>query len=164
MGRIIIVLLGIYVCIHISKLEMYPLYMFAMYSKKEIPKENYTVYKIYNKNQELMIEDWDFRNYTFIMNTVSQYDGILNNQMTHPEAKVIDKFMERTHINSRVLNAKKSEIFTHSERILKAKFGTWLSGQLDIEIDDLLVDKEVYEWHEQSPKLLDKTLIYGLDQ
>lgn len=164
MGRAIIFLLGIYVCIHIFKLEMYPMYMFAMYSKKEIPRETYEVYKIYNKTQEIAFEDWDFRNYTFIMNTISQYDGILKNQLRHPEAQAIDKFMDKTHIKNRALNTKTEQMFTFSERNLKLKFGTWLSDELEVNIDDLIVIKEVYNWHYHTPKLLDKTLIYGLNQ
>ena len=163
MGRILSVLFIVYVFIHIFRLEMYPMYMFAMYSKKEIPRDFYHSYKIYEKDEKINLTDLNYRKYTVLMNTINQYDDILNNEMTHPESKVIDKFVDRLHLTNTQLKTNLKGSFKFSKEELKSKFGLWIADALLTESSDLKIEKEVYLWYESTPKLSNKIVIYAVD-
>lgn len=139
------------------------MYMFAMYSKKEIPRDFYHSYKIYEKDEKINLTDLNYRKYTVLMNTINQYDDILNNEMTHPESKVIDKFVDRLHLTNTQLKTNLKGSFKFSKEELKSKFGLWIADALLTESSDLKIEKEVYLWYESTPKLSNKIVIYAVD-
>ena len=163
MGRMLSILFIVYVFIHIFRLEMYPMYMFAMYSKKEVPKEFYHCYKLYEKDKEIRLDDLDYRKYTVLMNTINQYDGILNNNMTHPESKAIDKFAKKLHFSNSEMKTQLKGSFRFSKEELKKTFGSWIADALHLESSEIRIEKEEYLWTEATPKLNNKTIIYGVD-
>jgi hypothetical protein len=163
MGRILAVLFIVYVFIHIFRLEMYPMYMFAMYSKKEIPRDFYHSYKVYEKDKKINLNDLDYRKYTVIMNTINQYDDILNNNMIHPETKAIDKFVDKLHLSNTGLKNNLKGSFKFSSTELKSKFGLWIADALHIESSDLKIEKEVFIWYDLTPKLSSKIVVYAVD-
>lgn len=142
---------------------MYPLYMFAMYSQKETPKEDYSTYKIYDNDQEIKLDHWDFRKYTVLLNTIKQYDAIVAHGMIHPESQAIDKFVERLYLkNTRIHHHLKSR-FKFSKEDLEHKFGLWISNRLEIDLSHLKIEKQTYVWTNALPELQHKILIYGGD-
>lgn len=163
MGRILSVILVAYLCIHVFRLETYPLYMFAMFSKQETPRELYHTYSFYNKHQRIQLDDWDYRKYTVFMNTMSQYDGILNNNMTHPEADIIDKFVDRLHLGNTSIKSKLKGSFFFFKEELEPKVVDWISAELGIKPQDLRIEKENYYWTNPSPKLNSKFQFYAVD-
>jgi len=163
MGRIVTIVLAAYLFIHIFRLEIYPLYMFAMFSKKETPRELYHTYSFYNKHQRIKLDNWDYRKYTYFMNTMGQYDGIINNNMTHPEAEIIDKFVDRLHLGNTSIKSKLKGSFNFSKEELEPKIVDWISNELSINPQDLRIEKENYYWTNPTPKLNAKFQLYGMD-
>ena len=161
MGRVLTGILLLYVCIHVFKLEMYPFYMFAMFSKKETPREIYHTYNFYNKHQKIKLDHWDFRKYTVFMNTVGQYDDILTNDMTHPESKVIDKFVTKLRLDNTSVERGLKKSFLFSQEMLEPKFGEWVSNKLKIDPQDLRIEREIYYWTKPTPSLNAKFQLYG---
>ena len=83
--------------------------------------------------------------------------------MTHPEAKAIDKFADKLHLVNTGLKNNLKGSFQFSKKELSVQFGTWISDRLQIESSDLRIEKEEYIWNESTPKLSNKTIIYGVD-
>ena len=162
--RVLSILLVVYVFIHIFRLELYPMYMYAMFSKKETPKELYHVYKIYDQGQEVEFSGWNFRKYTVLMNTIGQYDAILSNEMNHPEAEAIDKFINRLRLDKTGIKKNLKKSFSYSKPALKEHFGTWIGNELDIAADRLIIQKASYTWDKSLPKLYRKVILYEHDQ
>ena len=159
MGLAVFLIIGLYAFIHLFKLEVYPLYMYAMFSKQETPREHYYNYDIYVGDAELKWEDWDYRKYTYLMNTIQQYDAILQNDLLHPEAEVIRKFMDRLRLNKTTLASKAIQKFRYSESDLKLEMGIWLHDFLKRK-NDLQVIRNTYNWTNDSPVFVGKTTIY----
>lgn len=162
MGLVLSVLFVIYLCIHVFRLEMYPMYMFAMFSKQETPKELYHTYKIYNQDEEVNLNSWDYRRYTVLMNTIGQYDAILNNEMTHPEAEAIDKLIARLHLDNTSIKSKLKSSFKFSKSELTEKVGKWVGNATHVNPKDLRIQRVSYQWNNSAPSLNEKEIIYGL--
>ena len=92
-----------------------------MYSKKEPPKTEYHTYSIVKGAHEMDLSYLDYRKYTVLMNTISQYDGIIHNDLTHPESIAIDKFINRLKLNK-----------TGIENFLKKIGYTWHNNKLEM--------------------------------
>lgn len=163
MGKILSTVLIFYLIIHVFRLEIFPMYMFAMFSKQEVPKEYYHAYKLYSNDQEIDIKDLDYRKYTVLMNTINQYDDIINNNLLHPETSAIDKFIHRLHLENTTIKNKLKRSFHFSKEDLRAKTGAWVSHLLHVNIDDLRIEKEFYNWDKSTPQFYNKTIIYGVD-
>lgn len=158
------VILILYICIHIFRLELFPLYMFAMFSKQETPKELYQTYKFYENDREINLNNWDFRKYTVFMNTVIQYDGILENNMKHPEVEAIEKFITRLRLKDSSLEKSLKGPYNVSREQLQDKIGLWVSKELNIQKKDLRIDRVSYSWTTPKPQWNKKITIYGMDQ
>ena len=163
MAKGVSALLILYVFIHIFRLELFPLYMFAMFSKQETPKELYHTYKFYEKDTEINLNHWDFRKYTVFMNTVIQYDGILENEMIHPEMNAVEKFVSRLRLQNTLLEEKLSQPYTISREELQDQVGTWVSNELNIQKENLRIDRVSYSWESHIPQWSKKVTIYELD-
>ncbi len=163
MGFVVAILLIVYLFIHIFRLEMYPLYMYAMFSKQETPRELYHVYKLYDRNQEIKLDNWSYKRYTVLMNTINQYDDIMSNNMSHPEAQTIDKFVERLNLNNTGLKSALKSSFNFSKIELKEKVGIWVSGILKIEPQDLRIEKVSFNWDKSTPRFNTKVILHGMD-
>lgn len=162
MARVLTVVFVIYVCIHIFRLEMYPLYMFAMFSKQEQPKEEYHAYKIYVDNKTLDFSNLDYRKYTVLMNTINQYEDIISNDMVHPESGAIDKFIGRLNLeNTGVKNQLKGK-YTFNQMELIYKLGLWMHEYLNLTSYSIKIEKEFFSWRLKSPKLMHKMSIYEM--
>ncbi|MEM9548584.1 MAG: hypothetical protein AAGA77_21540 [Bacteroidota bacterium] len=163
-ARVLSGILILYVFIHIFRLELYPLYMFAMFSKQEQPREFYHSYTLYNQEKEVDLNHWNYREYTVFMNTIVQYDALLNNNMVHPEAEAIDKFIRRLRLQNTGLKKhfKSPFIFTRSD--LEKEIGPWIAHKLKIEPQDLKIEKTTFSWKKATPLLKQKSIIYGKDQ
>ncbi len=134
-----------------------------MFSKQETPRELYDVYKLYDQNREVKLNDWDFRKYTVFMNTIGQYDAIISNGMSHPEAEAIDKLINRLHLGDTGLKSKLKGSFQFSKADLDEKIGIWISKKLDIDPQNLRIERESYNWEKFTPSLTTKVVIYGMD-
>jgi len=137
--------------------------MFAMFSKQETPRELYHVYKLYDQDKQIDLKDWDFRKYTVFMNTIGQYDDILNNNMSHPEAEAIDKFIKRLHLNDTGVKSAMKSTFEFSNPVLKQQVGLWISDKLNLKPQNLRIEKESYNWDQSTPTFTDKVVLYELD-
>ena len=164
MGKVLSFLLAIYVFIHIFRLEMYPMYMYAMFSKQESYKGLYHVYKVYYKDKQILFHQSDFRKYTVLMNTIGQYDDIINNDMLHPEAEAIDKFINRLRLDNTSIKSKLKGSFNYSKPDLNEDIGIWLGNRFNVNPDELRIDKESYSWDSPLPSYYHKKVIYGMDQ
>ena len=164
MGKVLSVLLVIYVFIHVFRLEMYPMYMYAMFSKQESYKGLYHVYKIYYQDKRILFHDSDYREYTVLMNTIGQYDDIINNDMMHPEGEAIDKLVNRMRLDKTSLKSKLKNRFNYSKSDLNENIGIWLGDKFNIDPEELRIEKESYSWDASPPSYYKKTVIYGMDQ
>jgi len=143
---------------------MYPMYMFAMFSKQETPRELYHVYNLYENDSRIDLGNWDYRKYTVLMNTISQYDDLLNNDMNHPEAEAIDKFVNRLHLEGTSLKSQLKSSFIFSKEELDEKLGIWIGNSLQIPPQNLKIEKASYEWNDSEPSLKRKAIIYGMHE
>ena len=143
---------------------MYPLYMFAMFSKQEQPREVYFTYSLYSNNEKVNPKQIDFRKYTVLMNTIGQYDDIISNEMIHPESGAIDKFITRLHLdNSQIKNELKHNfIFDKTE--LNSHLGPWIMEYLDLPQEEIRIERESYSWRNKTPQIFNTIIIYELDQ
>lgn len=134
--------------------------MYGMFSKKEQPQQSYHTYKFYNQDQLIDIKKLDFRKYTVLMNTIAQYDAIINNEMEHPEAEAIDKFVNRLHLENTTVNSQLKSAFQFSKEQLDPKIGIWVSQLLNTEIRNLRIEKEEYQWTSIQPNYKNKQVIF----
>ena len=134
-----------------------------MFSKQEVPHESYHIYKIDSGYEELNLEHWDYRKYTVLMNTISQYDDILNNNMMHPEASAIDKFVDRLHLSNSAIKSRLKGSFEFTKPELEEKFGAWIGGKLNLKPQDFIIEKESFNWSQSIPNYKNKVTIYGVD-
>jgi hypothetical protein len=137
--------------------------MFAMYSNQEIPRDFYHTYSIYEKHNKLNFHDLAYKKYTVLMNTINQYDDIINNDMVHPEAKVIDKFVDRLHLTNTGIKANLKGSFLFSKETLELEFSRYIAHLLEIDVANLQIEREEYVWDGSTPKLSSKTIIYAMD-
>lgn len=139
------------------------MYMFAMFSKQESPRELYYVYNIYEGDDKVNLTDLNFREYTVLMNTIGQYDGIIGNNMKHPEAEAIDKFVNRLNLKNSSIEKKLHSSFVFSKSELEIHLGAWLSDALTLDSDQIRIEKASYTWKERQPEFIDTQIIYGHD-
>lgn len=137
--------------------------MYAMFSKQEVPRDAYHAYKIYNGKDEMKVDYWDYREYTVLMNTISQYDDILANNLMHPETHAIDKFIDRLHLGNSTIKSKLKGSFKFSKPQLEENLGNWVADKLKINPKYLRIEKEAYNWSESNPRFINKVNIYGVD-
>ncbi len=140
------------------------MYMFAMFSKQEQPRELYHTFNVFDKEKKLNLNDFNFRDYTVLMNTIGQYDAILNNDMNHPEAEAIDKFIDRLHLQNTGLKEKLKGNFSFYKSELEEELGLWLGNKLNVKPQNLKIEKAAFRWEEITPALTSKTIIYGQDR
>ena len=138
--------------------------MFAMFSKQETPRELYHVYEVYDGQNRRDLTKMDYRAYTVLMNTVTQYDQIIENDMSHPEAEAIDKFVDRLYLDKTDIRSKLKSSFQFNTSQLEEEFGNWIAAKIDIPSENLKIIRASYDWVEDKPLLSKKVVIYGLDQ
>lgn len=159
MAKGISLVLLAYLCVHIFRLEVYPMYLYAMFSKKETPKKYYHTYHFYNGSDEIDLTDWDYRKYTVLMNTVQQYDGILQNNMVHPEAKVIDKFVNKLYLSQTGIGDNLKKQFDYNNILIGKRMNIWFAGEFEIPTNQLSIYKKAYDWTANQPILKDIELL-----
>lgn len=162
-GKVVIGILILYTFIHIFRLEIYPFYMFAMFSKQEEPREYYEAYKVYDDEGQIDLSALNYRNYTYLMNTISQYDGIMQNEMVHPETVVIDKFVNRLSLDQTSIGNQLKAPFTSSRQELDQKMERWLSRFFTNKNESFSIEKETYRWTNDQPQFIKKSTLYEVD-
>lgn len=139
------------------------MYMYAMFSKQEVPRESYHTYNIFNGFEDLELSHLGYRKYTVLMNTIGQYDDIINNNMLHPETIAIDKFIDRLHLDNTTIKSKLKGSFVFTKPELDKKLGVWIGEKLNINPQDITIEKETFNWDASIPNFKNKVTIYGVD-
>jgi len=152
-----------YALVHLAKLEVFPLYMFAMYSLPEEPKTEYATYALAHQDERLVLTDLDYRAYTYLTNTLQQYDGIVNNSNTHQECRVLDKFLDRLRLEGSWLANSMRQPCTYDRSQLNQSLEQWIGEYLDIENPNITIIKELYKYEDATP-ILTNTIRYELGQ
>lgn len=169
-GISLIIILGLYTMVHIVKLEVFPFYMFAMYSQPEEPKDMYTTINLNRPdvlsdeqgNALSVIDRRDYRSYTYLTNTLDQYGGIVTNNMAHPESKVYDKFISRLGLSGSQLDKSFKTPYIYNRTLLDQSLNQWLNSyEINNPKGHILIKKH-FTWDSDLIMLHDKTEYYEL--
>jgi len=152
-------ILCVYVLIHIFRLEVYPLYMFAMYSEKIEAPDSYTSFHISKNKKKVKPGIWNYRHFTYINNTIAQYDGSVENNFYHNETKVIDKFGQRLRLNDGIMNALKAPYNISLPWEVK-ELAPWIESQIGSNVS---ISRHKYDWDGNNPVLIEQKTIYGAE-
>ena len=144
------IVLFCYALVHLAKLEVFPLYMFAMYSLPENPKTSYATYVVTNNRQRLDLTHLDYRAYTYLHNTLQQYDGIINTGNTHPECQVLDKFIDRLFLKGTELGRSIKKPCSYDRDELDHSLEQWIGEFLKIENPKISILKESHAYKASS--------------
>ena len=155
-------IVAFYALVHILKIEAYPFYMFGMYSEP-MQDPDYQCYSIIVDGKNINEKHLDYRHYTYIMNTVAQYDGILRNDMLHPEAEFISKLTEHSGLSKKTLQAPLQSPHFYDKEGLKSSMKDWLDKTFKSK--NVQIFKNSYKWKtENFPLLTNQEIIYEVDQ
>ena len=84
----------LYVTLHVIQLELFPLYHFGMYSEKRTMPEKLISYEIRLDGQLLDYRSLNYRQYTYITNTLNEYDALKSSNNVNPSSHIISKYFD----------------------------------------------------------------------
>lgn len=156
-------LLILYAFTFLIRLEIFPCYLFAMYSDIKTEKTAFSTYEVKVDNQPLNMSTIDYRKYTYLMNTISQYDGTMANNGYHPEAQYLDKYLAALGLSKTVLYQRLGQPYRHTHESLHNDMQKWLPKMIASDNGHCTIDKKSWTWTSGIPTLVKTEKIYGDD-
>ncbi len=132
-------LLLLYSILHLSKLELYPLCLFGMYSLtiEQGPKD-YSIYTIEVDQKVLDYKKLRYKKFLILYNTLKKYDRIINNENIDPAASTLRKTMQR--IPGKWLDKRLEGPYHYREA--EVELIAWLHRLLDIPESSIITIKK----------------------
>lgn len=146
--------LGLYLFLHLIQLEVFPFYLFAMYSDIENPKTEFVDYRIMKDGEEIEYKDWSYRRYIYLRNTLQAYDNIISNDNKNPQADIISKYLDRLYLTGFGDAMEEKHKYINAEQEMKS----WLLDFLGY-ASNYRVYKDQYQWVEDQPALINSVVI-----
>ena len=141
---ILVAMLSFYLLLHLVKLEIFPFYLFPMYSLPKEPGQEQVVYSIKDKyGKELDLSSMVYRRFVYIHNTLKAYDEVLESEHQRPNVIVVEKFVQRLAMQDNYLGKGLLDQYTVDK--VDQKMQAWLSSVLDTE-GPFQIDKCFYHW------------------
>ena len=141
---ILVAMLSFYLLLHLVKLEIFPFYLFPMYSLPKEPGQEQVVYSIKDKyGKELDLSSMVYRRFVYIHNTLKAYDEVLESEHQRPNVIVVEKFVQRLAMQDNYLGKGLLDQYTVDK--VDQKMQAWLSSVLDTE-GPFQIDKCLYQW------------------
>jgi len=133
-----------------------PFYNYGMYSERIMPKQNYTIYKVYADDVLLRGQDFTTQQWDKIYLPVFMYlpSDSINNEMI----EIRNRLLQKTHLTAGMRN----EFFTN-EHLTEEMFMNWYRQQLrDITgkpINKVSVIKYNYSWNKSTLQVADSVMV-----
>lgn len=123
-------ILSFYALLHLIGLQVFPFYLFAMYSLPLDTPQAHAVYKIYDSaGNEVDLSSYNYRDFVYVHNTIEAYAAIVESPRKSPKIDVIDKFIDRLHIENTSAAEKLLDQYSHKDA--QVNFQLWLARKLD---------------------------------
>jgi hypothetical protein len=144
-----------YAFLHIAQIELFPFYHFAMYSQRIDAKENYGVYEIRSGGKIIEIQDFNYRKYVYLNNTLNAFAAMQENQGCHPASELISKYLDLLHLENHAQNLKSDYCVAELDVAMQG----WLRKYLGVS-QPIEVYRKHFIWPKnKQPQYVDKTRI-----
>lgn len=159
MAIVIAGMLLLYLLIHVVKIEIYPLYLYAMYSQ-DLERSTYDIPHLSSDEVSLdhLMYDTDTRHGVYLSNTINGYIDIVSHQGIHPETSLMTKVSRAAGMEYGIIHQiliRNHAYDTHGLHITMQEWLQQYTGSPSVS-----VSTRTYVWKQGRPVLTHSNPIY----